>query len=74
MLSNGEAYGLERTKNICHQGTKTRSFILLFFPSRAEPLWGGALVSWCLGGEKKKVLPQNAQNLQQAPKKAEGLL
>jgi hypothetical protein len=32
------------------------------------------LVSWCLGGEKKKVLPQNAQNLQQAPKKAEGLL
>jgi hypothetical protein len=37
---------------------------LLFFPSGAEPLWGGALVSWCLGGEKKKKLPQKAQNLQ----------
>ena len=41
-------------KKICHQGTKTRK-ILFCYPF---------LVTWCLRGEKKKVLPWKAQNLQ----------
>jgi hypothetical protein len=57
--------GQARTKKYLPPRHKdTKDFILLFFPSGAEPLWGSALVSWCLGGEKKKVLPQKAQNSQ----------
>jgi len=41
-------------KDICHQVTKTRRTLFCY----------SFLVSWCLCGEKKKVLPQKAQNSQ----------
>jgi len=49
---NSNAPNLDKPepRNICHQGTKTRRILFCY----------SFLVSWCLGGKKKKDLSQKA--------------
>jgi hypothetical protein len=59
-VKSKEIYFLDK-KYLPPRHKDTKDFILLFFPSGAEPLWGGALVSWCLWREEKSFATKNTK-------------